>query len=98
MRCGFILCERPPKTRLSSRTVLVVANKSKSGREPIDRGIFEWLKVCQHFSCLRVIPFAQFSAQLQQPGQSIGTLKTGATFSANVNTFLFQIFGSKTFA
>ena len=53
------------KDTLIARTVLVVANKS--GRQPIDRGIFEWLKVCQHFSCLGIIPSAQFCAQLQQP-------------------------------
>ena len=82
--------------------MLTDAHWVRKFRQPVfqslHRCIFEWTQVGCHLTRLIIIPLAQFSAQLQQPCESIWPFETGATFPANIRSFLLQIFRSKTFS
>src|SRR5205814_10732215 len=45
-----------------------------------------------------IVPFAQFSAELQQPRQSVWTFETRPAFSPQICRFSFQVFSRETLA
>src|SRR5207237_3316826 len=60
--------------------------------------LFERPKIRQHLARLGVVPLGEFDNELEQPRHSIRPLETGASFTAQIRRFLFQIFHRQTLA
>ena len=60
--------------------------------------LFQRPKVHGHFLSLRIIPFSQFSVQLQEPRKTVGALETGTSFGSEVSGFPRDVFCRKALA
>ena len=49
-------------------------------------------KVGRHFFGLRIVPLAQLSSKLKQPGEPIWTLEAGASYAPKIHRLLREIF------
>src|SRR5436190_13520650 len=60
-------------------------------RQAFNRRVDQWLEICGHLACLRIIPFAQFGTKLKQPDEPIWPLETGPAFPREISRFAFDI-------
>jgi hypothetical protein len=59
--------------------------------QPLQCSLSQWTQIRSRITGMRVVPLAQFSNQLKQPCQSIGTFETRAFLASEVYLFVRDV-------
>src|SRR5262245_42848414 len=68
-----------------------VCQLGQPGAQPLECCLLQRFEIGGHFLSLRIIPLAKLGHELQQPRQTVRTLKAGAALSSEIGCFLREL-------